>query len=701
MQNQSTPDGQSVQMTPEKAIKLAVEYCAKGQLEQSVTIAKSIIKAIPDHADAIHLLGVVASQQDALEEAVEFTARAIKLRPKNVQYINNLAEMYRRLKRLDDAEKYAMQALDLNPRSSAALSNLGIIYYDKKEFEQAKEQQLKALKYDRKNIHALNNLGSICKENKDLDGAIDYYRKVLEIDPDYIESRNNLGGVMIDAEQAREAIEVLLPIVHQNPRHAEAHRNLGRAFMQQEEWERAERGLRTCLEIEPQHVKAKIELSRVLQELRKTKNALEAVQEAVELEPDAAGARMQLGQMYSENGDSREAGAEYNRALELDPELLPAYMARGHWYMEEGRFDQARSDFEHVLESEDGDLFSVHTALVNLDKVTEDNKSFHVLKAMGSETEEMLNSKLISYHFAMGKSYDDLGDHDKAFEHFDQGCHLKRGSVDYDPQIDADEVDGITKVFTPDRIEEMRAGAIDAVDPIFVVGMPRSGTTLTETILGSHPDVYPAGELPDLNRTFSINASRAEGGFVTNADRMSAEALGECAQDYVDVIRKIAPGSARVSDKMPANYRLVGFIHALMPNAKIIHIQRDPLDTCLSNYTKLFRHSLYQTYDQQELGRYYNGYLKVMQHWREVLPEDAIYELEYEKLVSDNEAEVCRVLEYCGLEWDNACIEFFKTKRNVRTASVTQVRQPIYTSSVQRWRRYEKHLGPLMKVLGV
>lgn len=696
---ESKQDTQSTQMTPEKAIQMALDLYSKGQFDQAITVAQSIIKAIPDHADAIHLLGVVASQKGDLEEAVKFVGRAIRLRPNNEQYLSNIAEMYRRMERLDEAEKYALQALELNPRSSAAITNLGIIYYDKGEFEKAREKQEEALKYDRKNLQALNNLGSICKESKDLDGAIGYYQKVLEINPDYIESRNNLGGVMIDADQAKEAIAVLLPIVRQNPRHAEAHRNLGRAFTQLEEWERAERGFRACLEIEPQNVKAKVGLSKVLLELGRKEAALKEITEAVELDPEEAGARLQLGRMYSENGDSRKASEEYNRALELDADLLPAYMARGHWYMEEGRFDEARSDFERVLEAPDSDGFSVHTALLSLEKVTADNKSFQILKDMEEEVDDMTGSKPISYHFAMGKSYDDMGEYDQAFKHFNKGCELKHASTDYDPEVDANEVASIRKVFTPGRIDEIRAGAIDAAEPIFIVGMPRSGTTLTETIIGSHADVVPAGELPDLNRIFSVNASKAEGGFVTNADRMGAEALQECAQDYVEVIKGIAPEAKRVTDKMPANFRMVGLIHALMPNAKIIHIKRDPIDTCLSNYTKLFSRSLYQTYDLEELGRYYNGYLDVMQHWRDVLPEGAFYEIEYENLVSDNEAQIRALLEYCELDWDNACIEFFKTKRNVRTASVTQVRQPIYKSSVQRWKRYEKHLGPLIEVL--
>ena len=686
-------------MTPDKAIELAVDHFNKGQLDQAVTVARSIVKAIPDHADAIHLLGVVASQKGDLDQAVKFVARAIQLRPNNVQYISNLSEMYRRLGKLDEAENCAKRALELNPRSSAALCNLGIIHYDRGEFDLAKEQQEKALKYDRKNIQALNNLGSICKENKDLDGAIDYYKQVLAIDPNYIESRNNLGGVMIDNDQAKESISVLLPILKLNPRHAEVHRNLGRAFTQLEEWERAERGYRACLEIEPQNVKAKAGLSKVLLELNRKEEALKEAQEAVELDPEEAGARLQLGRMYNENGDAHKAGKEYNKALELDADFLPAYMARGHWYMEEGRFDEARADFERVLASPDSDDFSVHTALVSLEKVTEDNPSFQYLKTKEDEAGEMTGSKLVSYHFAMGKSYDDLGEYDKAFEHFDKGCKSKRESIEYDPAVDAAEAEAITQVFTPERLEEIRAGAIDAREPIFVVGMPRSGTTLTETIIASHADVYPAGELPDLNRVFSVNVSKAEGGFTANADRMSPEALGECAQEYIDVIKALAPDSKRVTDKMPANFRMVGLIHALMPNARIIHIRRDPMDTCLSNFTKLFSRSLYQTYDQKELGQYYNGYLKIMQHWRDVLPEGAFYELDYENLVSDNEAEVRKLLEYCELEWDDACIEFFKTKRNVRTASVTQVRQPIYKSSVQRWKRYEKHLAPLIEVL--
>lgn len=689
----------TMNLTPVEALEMAVKAFNEGKLNVAESIANSIVKSIPSNADALHLLGVLASQKGDLDAAIGHVTKAVRLNPRNPQYHSNLAEMQRRAGNLDDALKTAMQALELNARSSSALSNLGIIHYDRGEFDEAKAWQEKALKYDRTNIQALNNLGSISKENKDLDEAISFYRKVLEIDPDYTESRNNLGAILVDNDQAEEAIEVLVHLIRKTPAHAEAHRNMGRAFMRLEDWAKAETGFKNALKADPQNTKAMVGLSNALQELQQPEEALSIVEKAVAQDPSDASAQLQMGRLLADSGEHAAAGMSYNKALEIEPEFGSALLARGHWYMEDGEFALARSDFESILDATDGDSVSAHSALVSLDKVAEGNESFAFLKSKENEVEERPESKRFGFYFALAKCYDDLGDYDTAFGYYKKGCDAKRGTVQYNPDREIKDLEQTKRVFTPANIKVMREGAIDAKEPIFVVGMPRSGTTLTETILGSHSTVFAAGELPDLQRVFSTTGKRNDSGFIQNAEKMSAAALRECAEDYVAGIRARAPDAARITDKMPANYRMVGLIHALMPNAKIIHVNRDPMDTCLSNYTRLFSKSLYQTYDLVELGNYYNSYRDTMAHWRSVLPKDAFYDIQYEDLVSDVEPQVRALLEFCELPWEEACLDFHNTKRNVRTASVTQVRKPMYTSSVAKWKRYEKHLAPLKAVI--
>ena len=238
--------------------------------------------------------------------------------------------------------------------------------------------------------------------------------------------------------------------------------------------------------------------------------------------------------------------------------------------------------------------------------------------------------------------------------------------------------------------------------PIFILGMPRSGTTLVEQILASHPSIHGAGELKDLSGIafglpHRLGSSQPFPECVAEVDAGRWRELGEA---YVQGIRKHAAGMERITDKMPSNYHFVGLIHLMLPSAQIIHCVRDPVDTCLSCYKTLFVKTQEFSYDLTELGRHYRQYDRLMQHWKTVLP-GRMLDVRYEDVVSDLEGVARRLVEFCGLEWNEACLEFYKTERPVRTASAVQVRRPIYQTSIEYWRRYERHLGPLFQALGL
>jgi hypothetical protein len=248
-------------------------------------------------------------------------------------------------------------------------------------------------------------------------------------------------------------------------------------------------------------------------------------------------------------------------------------------------------------------------------------------------------------------------------------------------------------------IDGLRGAGATSTTPIFVLGMPRSGTTLTETIIASAPGVYGAGELPDLLQMAAQPQGLLDEGYPLNMQGISAATLTRMGEQYVAQLKERAPEAQHITDKMPANFLAVGLIHLMLPNAKIIHVRRNPIDTCLSAFTRLFNKSQHQSYDLREIGRYYRDYLNVMAHWREVLPAGSFYDIQYEELVANQEEESRKLIDYCNLTWSDACLDPHKTERNVKTASVTQVRQPVYTTSVERWRVYEKFLGPLIEEL--
>jgi hypothetical protein len=319
-----------------------------------------------------------------------------------------------------------------------------------------------------------------------------------------------------------------------------------------------------------------------------------------------------------------------------------------------------------------------------------------------SRIDELAPNQIEYLHFALGKCYDDINEHSTAFKHYQQGCQLKRGRINYNADDQTRFFDNLINIFDKSMFKSLRQFANTSDFPIFVLGMPRSGTTLTEQIIASHPNVFGAGELHHFIEYSNISVNTPSGSvfYPDNLKLLSDEQLSKIGTQYVERLRKYSADAEHVTDKMPGNFANLGLIHALLPNAKIIHIERNAFDNCLSCYTRLFQHGQNFTYDLTELGRYYADYRRLMQHWRKVLPKDAFLDVSYEELVADTETQARRIIDYCGLEWDANCLEFHKMERQVRTASVTQVRQPIYKTSLERWRFFEKELAPLAIALG-
>jgi tetratricopeptide (TPR) repeat protein len=363
--------------------------------------------------------------------------------------------------------------------------------------------------------------------------------------------------------------------------------------------------------------------------------------------------------------------------------------------------DEAEASLRKALEIKP-DLFEAKYGLAQIRKVKADDENLAALisaaEAARNGAAPLSGKDAIFMHFALGKSYGDIGDYDKAFPHFIEGCNLKRAKSSYHPDETARYFVSIMRNFGAETIDKLRGGGDTSHLPIFILGMPRSGTTLTEQIIASHPEVHGAGELPDL----MVIAEReiATATFPDNVGLLDQASLTARGAEYVTGLKRRAPGARYITDKMPGNFQAVGLIHLMLPNAKIIHVNRNPVDTCLSCFTTLFKYGHEYSYDLAELGRYYADYARLMEHWRRVLPAGAFLDVHYEDIVADQEGQSRRILEYCGLEWNDACLDFHKNKRAVSTASVSQVRQPIYKSSVERWRPYEKFMGPLFDALG-
>lgn len=514
---------------------------------------------------------------------------------------------------------------------------------------------------------------------------------------------DRLGIILTAQGRYAEAEAVFRQALENDPGHVETRYNLGLAYMVQNRLADAEQVLRLAIGARPDYPMAHYGLGLVLKAQGRLPEAEASLQRAVRLKPDFAGGYYCLAYLCLEQGRTEEAVSGFRRAVEIEPGYADARIKLGECHAELGRFAEAEACYRYVLEADPGNIDArFDLALLGTARDADENLAalVWVEQAVRDRKKTLGGNDAVKLDFALGRAYDQRGDHERAFAHFLEGGRLKRATLDYDAEKTAARIADIMRIFDRESIARLGGGGNPSVLPVFVLGMPRSGTTLVEQIIASHPAVHGAGELPDLMEIATGVTAGAESLFPGGMQALCPEVLAGMGGWYVAGLQRRAPEAQRITDKMPANFLAVGLIHLMLPSAKIIHVNRDPVDTCLSCFTHLFSGGQEFSYDLAELGRYYADYARLMGHWRRVLPEGAFLEVRYEDIVADQEAQSRRLIRYCGLEWDDACLDFHNNRRAVRTSSMVQVRQPIYKSSVERWRNYEKFLEPLFDALG-
>jgi tetratricopeptide (TPR) repeat protein len=409
-----------------------------------------------------------------------------------------------------------------------------------------------------------------------------------------------------------------------------------------------------------------------------------------------------MGRVAFERGDPKGALRRFRQALDLSPVLADAHNNIGNALKALGRFGEAEKAYLDSIEL-DPTRAGVYFNLADLKSFSHGDPPLVAMETLAAKREGLSRTDRRQIDFALGKAYADLKDYERSFAHLVRANAAKRAMISYDEASTLALFDRIEAIFSAELIAAKSGGGDPSSAPIFVIGMPRSGTTLVEQVIASHPKAHGAGELPALTDII-LTVGAADGGtapYPEFVQAMDPSGLRRIGADYIARLRDLAPSGERVTDKMPTNYYFAGLIHLALPNAKIIHCRRSPVDTCVSCFSKLFSAGQNHTYDLGELGRYYRRYEKLMEHWRRVLPAGRILEVGYEDVVTDLESEARRIIAYCGLDWDARCLSFHETERPIRTASASQVRRPIYRSAVGRWRAYETHLGPLLEALGV
>ncbi len=469
-----------------------------------------------------------------------------------------------------------------------------------------------------------------------------------------------------------------------------------------------------------------------MRSLRRNDQARAQFECVLKLRPDHACAHNNLGNLLATVGRIDDAIPHFEYACALNPQLIDARKSLGTAFARQGRTDDAVRQYRLALAGHPDDA-ETHNELASLLKYQgkleaasvhygqaiaikpsyaqphynrADIKTFHPgdpdLAALELLAKRQLPAgEAVFVHFALAKAFEDCGEFGRAFEHMRKGNNLKRRQIDYDePAVDR-FIRQISTVFSERMIERFKREGESSATPIFVVGMPRSGSTLVEQILSSHPGIHGAGELMDLDAAIqSVLSARGQRvRYPECVPDLDGATLRQIADAYTGLVRARVGGDLRIVDKLPANFAHIGLIHLILPNAKIIHTVRNPIDTCLSCYSKLFTAGQQFSYDLAELGRFFCRYAGLMAHWRSVLPPETILHVRYEDVVDDCEGQARRLLAYCGLPWDDRCLRFHENNRPVRTASAVQVRKPLFRSSLQRWRRYESGLAPLLQEL--
>ena len=547
---------------------------------------------------------------------------------------------------------------------------------------------------------AHGNLGNALAALGRTEEAIARFEQAVALEPDRAETYNDLGVVLASTQRHAEAIVHFERSIKINPNFASAHNNLGNALVAEKRIREAIAHFEKAISLRPDYALAEFNLANALSGGERHEEAVEHFRKALAVRPDWIAAHCGLGFSLHASDRSDQALACYQHALTLNPASAEAHHGVGLTLQALGRLKESRVAFEKALELAPGTP-AYHRPLAEIKRFDAGDPQLAAMEALAANMPSLAENQQAELHFALGKAYGDLGQHEIAFRHLIDGNAIKHRLDEYDEAAHLTMMQHIQSVFTAELLQR-NAGVGDPSEaPIFILGMPRSGSTLIEQILASHPRVFGAGELrymADITRVF--RGKDVSAFFPEVAKSISGEQLREFGARYVERVRSLSPLAARITDKLPSNFRFIGFIRMALPNARIIHTRRDPLDTCISCFSRLFGKKSF-TSDLGTLGRYYRTYDTLMAHWREVLPPGAMLEVQYEDMVADFENQARRLVAYCGLEWDERCLAFHETQRPVRTASVTQVRQPIYRSSVGRWLPYKDMLQPLLKELGL
>lgn len=532
-------------------------------------------------------------------------------------------------------------------------------------------------------------------QSKKLDQAKIIYKELLNRAPNEAVVLHLLGLVYFEQNSTAKAEKLLLQAIKIQPDLGEAHNNLANLFIQEGKYKKAITYFNTVIKLNPNNATTHYNLAIAYENTKATDNAISHYKIAIKLKPDFVESYINLASLSNNLGDLKQSSEYYQKALELVPNISQVERNFGTVLIGLGKIDDAIKHFSTALkvEPEDGDAFRQKAFITHYESYNEELKfSENIYQSRVLNDESKMH-----FAFGFGKAYEDLKDFDKSFDYYKKANNLKKQNLNFNINEWSDYISQQISVFDKSLFESNKNIGHNDNTPIFILGMPRSGTSLVEQILNSHNRVSGAGEVSILNQVIS-KAFKMKF-YPKNLDTSNIKLLNLLGKNYCDQIKAKGEKGTFITDKMTGNFIHIGIIKLILPEAKIIHCERNALDNCWSIFKNYFSNNGHQyAYDLSDLALYYKEYQRLFEHWNNLFP-DSIHSVQYENLVNQQKNETESLLEHCNLEWDENCMRYYELENVVKTASSSQVRKPIYKQSIESWKNYKEHLTLLTDVL--
>ena len=649
------------QVSLETAYKNAGDLLKKNEFNLAEKQLSEILKKFPNDPNALRLSGVSSLEQEKPEVALIPLQKAIRVAPKFLQAHENLAQAWTQLGDLNKAEVCFKKCLELDASNFSNWKALGDVLSDQGKDEEADKAYKNAISTDKKYLDLQKGMSQVQKGN--LGEAEKIYREILSDDPNNVDALRLLALLASRTGAVDQAINMLENCTKIAPDYALAWENLAKMYRQKDDPDSLQK-------------------------------AAFCFRKATELRPNWAEGWAGLGTMQTRSSQHEEGIESYKKSIELKANQPRVHLSLGHVYKTTGNQEACISSYNEAI-SFDNNFGEAYWSLANLKTYKFSGEEISSMEKK-IELTEVPEREKVHFLFSLGKALEDMGNYDESFEYYKRGNDLNRGRTTYDPKAIEALSERLKQFFTEERFHENKDFGDNSNSPIFVVGLPRSGSTLIEQILASHSKIEGTMELPNImNIARKLgNSTKDRTAYPEVIESLQGSDLTDLGKSFIDETQFLRTGKQYFIDKMPNNFSHIGLIKLILPNAKVIDARRNPMDTCFSCFKQLFARGQAFTYDLSEIARYYVNYVNLMDHWDKVLP-GYVFKVQHEDLINNQEGVTRDLIDFCEVDFESSTLEFYKTKRAVKTASSEQVRQPINTKGVNQWKNYEAHLKDL------